>query len=272
MQTIAVLLTVYNRKSKTLKCLENLLKQEKAEDIVVDVYLTDDGCTDGTPEAVREQYPQVHIIQGDGNLFWNRGMYVAWKEASKRDYDFYLWLNDDTNIYQGALEYMLKSNETLGTHCSIAGATCSPTDNNQTTYSGYIGKKKIPMNGTYQKVDKINGNFVLIPKSVYLILGTNDPYYHHSFGDMDYGLRAQKVGILCYITDRYIGTCEGHDGVNKCFDPSISILERFKYFYSPLGMNPFEFFHMNKRAFGIIRAIIVFATTHTRVMFPQLWK
>lgn len=272
MKSLAVLLTVHNRREKTLACLSNLISQTISEEFCLEVFLTDDGCTDGTPEAVAELYPQVHIIQGDGNLFWNRGMYVAWKEASKRDYDFYFWLNDDTNIYQGALEYMLKSNEILGTHCIIAGATCSPTDNSQTTYSGYIGKKKISMNGTYQKVDKINGNFVLIPKSVYLILGTNDPYYHHSFGDMDYGLRAKKVGIPCYITDRYIGTCEGHNGVNKCFDPSISILERFKYFYSPLGMNPFEFFHMNLRSLGVFRSVGIFVTTHLRVIFPRLWR
>lgn len=272
MQTIAVLITCHNRKEKTLHCLHNLFSQDLPEDCLTDVYLTDDGCTDGTPEAIKAEYPQVHIIQGDGNLYWNRGMYVAWQEASKRDYDFYLWLNDDTNIYQRALEYILKSNKALGTHCVIAGATCSPTDKNQTTYSGYIGKKKIPMNGTYQKADKINGNFVLIPKSVFQVLGMNDPYYRHSFGDMDYGLRAKKAGIPCYITDRHIGTCEAHQRPNKCFDPTVPLYARLRWFYSPLGMNPLEFFHMNKMAFGIIRAMTIFITTHIRVIFPRIWR
>ena len=46
-------------------------------------------------EAVGKMFPQVHIIKGDGNLFWNRGMYMAWQAAIKeKDYDFYLWLND----------------------------------------------------------------------------------------------------------------------------------------------------------------------------------
>ena len=72
---IAVLLTVHDRKNKTLRCLENLYKQVLPNYLRLDIYLTDDGCTDGTPEAIKRQFPKVHIIKGDGNLFWNRGMY-----------------------------------------------------------------------------------------------------------------------------------------------------------------------------------------------------
>lgn len=109
MQTIAVLLTVFNRKDKTLKCLQHLFNQLPIEGYSIDVYLTDDGCTDGTPEAVKEQYPQVNIIHGDGNLFWNRGMYTAWEKAAQKGYDFYLWLNDDTILLPNALSKLLIS-------------------------------------------------------------------------------------------------------------------------------------------------------------------
>ena len=109
MKQIAVLLTVHNRREKTLCCLQNLFKQKLNSDFLMDVYLTDDGCTDGTPEAIREQYPKVIIIKGDGNLFWNRGMYTAWKKAAEtQDYDFYLWLNDDTFLFNNAIQTLLK--------------------------------------------------------------------------------------------------------------------------------------------------------------------
>lgn len=85
-QTLAVLLTVHNRKTKTLKCLQQLYTQIPIKGYQVDVYLTDDGCTDGTPEAISQEFPQVHIIHGDGKLFWNRGMYTAWQEAAKNNY------------------------------------------------------------------------------------------------------------------------------------------------------------------------------------------
>ena len=51
MQSLAILLTVFNRKAKTLQCLQNLYVQLPIEEYTVSVYLTDDGCTDGTPET-----------------------------------------------------------------------------------------------------------------------------------------------------------------------------------------------------------------------------
>ena len=89
---------------------------------------------------------------------------------------------------------------------------------------------------------------------------------------MDYGLRAGKVGIDCYITDKHIGTCEKHEYGMKCFDTHYSLFQRFRAFYSPLGMNPCEFFHMNKQSLGLFHAIAVFITTHIRVFLPRLWK
>lgn len=94
--TIAILITCHNRKNKTLKCLKHLSEQA----IKLDIYLVDDGCTDGTSDAVKKEFPDVIIIQGDGELFWNRGMVKAWETASSRyDYDYYIWMNDDTYVY-----------------------------------------------------------------------------------------------------------------------------------------------------------------------------
>ena len=82
MKHIAVLLTVHNRKEKTLRCLHDLFVQESVEGYTIDVWLTDDGCTDGTPEVIVQRWADVHIVKGDGNLYWNRGMYTAWQAAS----------------------------------------------------------------------------------------------------------------------------------------------------------------------------------------------
>ena len=61
MKSIAVLLTVFNRKEKTLQCLGNLYKQLPIQGYSVDIYLTNDGCTDSTPEAIAQKFPEVNI-------------------------------------------------------------------------------------------------------------------------------------------------------------------------------------------------------------------
>lgn len=112
--SLAILMTCYNRRQKTLDCLEALRKQELLPNLVVQVYLVDDGSTDGTGEAVKAAYPGIKVLQGNGNLFWNGGMRLAFSEAMKSDYDYYLWLNDDTLLYPRAIQSL------LATSCHLA--------------------------------------------------------------------------------------------------------------------------------------------------------
>ena len=101
MKSIAALMTCHNRKKKTLRCLTALQEgwEKTGERPSVSVFLTDDGCTDGTSDAIRAQsfhFP-VHILPGSGDLFWNGGMINSWKAAlAEGGFDGYLWLNDDT--------------------------------------------------------------------------------------------------------------------------------------------------------------------------------
>lgn len=273
MKSIAVLLTVHNRKEKTLRCLQNLFKQEIPVGYQMDVYLTDDGCTDGTPEAIRTQYPQIHIIKGDGNLFWNRGMYKAWEAAAKnKDYDFYLWLNDDTYIYINAIQSVLKCAYYTDEKSIICGVTCS-ISTGEVTYSAYYRKKKLIPNGSLQKCDTICGNFVLVPQYVYKKIGMLDWTFRHAIGDHDYSLRAIENGIRCYITPCYIGNCENTFMPPKWALKTTPIIKRFKILYSPLGYaEPIPFFIYEKRHFGVLTAMKHFITIHLRALFPQLWK
>ena len=103
MRRIAILMTVHNRKAKTLRCLASLKETSTPwrDAVFLKVFLTDDGSTDGTAEAIRaEDYPfDVRILPGDGNLFWNGGMIQSWKAAiGEGGWDGYLWLNDDAVV------------------------------------------------------------------------------------------------------------------------------------------------------------------------------
>ena len=272
MKSIAVLLTVHNRKEKTLCCLQNLFKQEMPADYQMDVYLTDDGCTDGTPEAIRIQYPQVHIVKGDGNLFWNRGMYTAWEAAAKnQDYDYYLWLNDDTFVYHTMLTILLTVSEEKENHAIIIGATQS-LNHSQPTYGGRLSNGKIPIpNGTTVEVTHFNGNIVLVPMYIYHILGNLDYYFTHSKGDFDYGLRAGKAGIKMYQVGTYLGECELHESLDKWCNPNVPFSLRWKALHRPTGMPPKETFHLEKRHYGIMKASLHYCTIYVRCLFPKLW-
>ena len=94
---IAVVMTVFNRRAMTLACLE-ALRTQQVPDGTVDVFVVDDGSTDGTAQAVVQHHPDVRLLHGDGQLYWNGGMRLALAEAMEGDYDYYLWINDDTRL------------------------------------------------------------------------------------------------------------------------------------------------------------------------------
>lgn len=275
MKIIAILLTVHNRKEKTLLCLQNLYRQELPYGYAMDVYLTNDGCTDGTPETVAEQFSQVNIINGDGDLFWNRGMYTAWKEATERkDYDFYLWLNDDTFLMPGCLLEMLHDIEECADKAIIV-ATMRSKDDEKPTYGGHSmdGKGIVVPNGTLQECSTMNGNCVLIPRNVYRVCGNLDRTFRHAIGDLDYGYRARKAGFKVYASKKYLGFCELNPRLPKWARRDVPFKERLQNLYSPLGYaEPIPFFHYECRNFGMTTAIKHFLSIHLRVLFPGLWR
>ena len=128
---IAAILTCFNRKEKTLSCLRHLYHALSQDDTTaLTVYLTDDGCTDGTAEAVRNQFPDkdIHILQGTGSLYWAGGMIFAWKEALKqRDaYDFYLLLNDDSFVKDNVFKELYAAHAFSLQTYGMAGIAVSP--------------------------------------------------------------------------------------------------------------------------------------------------
>ena len=115
-KNVAILLTCYNRKLKTLTCIKDLLQAIKAygeDKMNYSIFLTDDGCTDGTVEALEERFPKIkiHIIKGNGNLYWAGGMRKAWNEAMKKyaEWDYYLLLNDDVELLPSLFETLFET-------------------------------------------------------------------------------------------------------------------------------------------------------------------
>ena len=270
-KTIAILLTVFNRKECTLKCLRQLTAQTQPDGVTFDVYITDGGSTDGTVESVRELYPEVRIQVKDG-VFWNRGMYASWEwAATMKKYDFYLWLNDDTFLYNDCIKTLYEASSVKDDACIIVGPTVDTATRQRVTYGGRINGKGIaPVDGAMTAVDYFNGNIVLVPADVFHKLGNLDYYFTHSKGDFDYGMRAMKAGIGRYQCGKALGECDLHPRIDKWCDPDVPFKKRWKLMQRPNGMPPKETFHLEKQE-SFIKASIHYITIILRCMFPAIW-
>jgi GT2 family glycosyltransferase len=232
---LAVIMTCYNRRNITLACL-NALYQQKNH---CDVYLTDDGSSDGTTEAIKAEYPEVHILLGNGNLFWVGGMHLAFGEAIKNQYDYYVWLNDDTFLEADAVSKLLQTYQNViaqGYPDSIVVGSTKDSTTGKATYGGAVKSKKwysnkfefLEPSSVIQACDAMYGNCVLIPKSVAAKVGNIDTAFVHSLGDLDYALRARKLGCQIWVAPGYIGTCTKNSIRNSWADTNLNILERLK--------------------------------------------
>lgn len=229
---VAVLITCHNRKVKTLRCLESLAAQTAATHLSVETWLVDDGSTDGTAEAVRDRFPEINIIPGNGGLYWCQGMRLAWSHAAAVKPDAYIWLNDDVVLEPNALTTLER---VALTHAdSIIVGSCACPASGCRTYgglrrSGHHPGKIVPIEPslTPTRCDTFQGNIVWVPQSVYERVGALGPY-QHAMGDIDYGYRAAGAGIEQWIAPGYLGRCAPNSKENTWEDPQLPAIARLR--------------------------------------------
>jgi GT2 family glycosyltransferase len=270
MERVAILMTCYNRVETTLHCLEYAYKAIIPHNVIFDIYLVDDNSPDDTGKTIKQKYPKINVIMGTGSLYWNKGMRLAWKNASEHDdYDFYLWLNDDTVLHRNAFEVLFSDYyEISGRYgTSVIAGSCRGSDSEQMTYGGRTKNNKcIYPDNTPQPCCLINGNIVLVPKKIFDTIGILSDRYTHTNGDYDYGLRAIKAGFRCYTTSVFIAECD-RNGVQAWQDPNIPLLKRIKYFYSPKGICLYEYIVFKSRYYGMLHALALVIGKHIKMLF-----
>lgn len=258
---IAVLLTCFNRKEKTLSCLASLYQaldvynENTSDKIELSVYLTDDGCTDGTSDAVRNNFADknITILQGDGNLYWAGGMRFAWNEALKihSEWDFYLLLNDDTDLLENLFEELINTHNYCIDNYKVpgiySGITSSKSNHNKMTYGGSVWKNKflgiskrmLPKDQP-QLCDMTNANILLVSKEVVDKIGIFHDGYRHGKADYDYSITASKNNIPVLLTSNFCGRCDNdHKSPAEIEQLIINmpLSDRKKYFASPITSN-----------------------------------
>ncbi|HEX4286653.1 MAG TPA: glycosyltransferase family 2 protein [Terracidiphilus sp.] len=257
----AVLITSHNRRELTLAALATLYRQRMVGDLETEIILVDDACTDGTGQAVRSRFPGVHVLQGNGSLYWNGGMRLAFAVAMNMQFDAYVFMNDDTMLYKDALGRLVSlARERLaaGTPAIVAGSTRSPRTGKQ-SYGGLIRCAHGPFfdlrmvdshPSDSRSCDTMNGNFVLVPAEIAAAIGNLDQGFQHQFGDLDYGLRAKQAGFDIVLMPGYAGDCSDHPVEGTWRDQSLAFIQRWHHLTSPKGVPFKEWMRFTQRHFG----------------------
>ncbi|TXD50336.1 MULTISPECIES: glycosyltransferase family 2 protein [unclassified Polaribacter] len=283
MKSLAVLITCHNRKEKTLQCLRNLYKAYEINNggFIISLYLTDDGCTDGTIEAILDEFldRDITVLKGSGSLYWAGGMRRSWNEALKYKFEGYLMLNDDTLVFENVFEQIFEANLYSYNKYGKGGIYVGSTTNSEETsltYGGSVFINKflnttvwLQPTDSYQECHLGNANITYVSKDVVDKIGILHKSYIHSIADYDYTYNAYVNKMPLFILKGFQGICEDdhqEDGYFK-FN-SLTLKERIKFLYGPLGLEFKESLLFQKRFFPY-RYPIVFITAWFKVLFPK---
>lgn len=275
---IAVLLATFNRKHKTLSCLKSLFDQKMDSDIHLQVFLTDDNSSDGTPDEVKKSYPEVNVLNGNGNLFWAGGMRNSWSKALQTKPDYYLLLNDDTLLKENCISTLLAYYIIEGSkeNAIVVGATLDE-ENNEISYGGHrlFNQKKVPYynvfsNTEYLECDMANANIMLVPKLITDEIGILSTSFTHSIADFDYTLRAKKAGFKVLVAPGALGTCTD-DNLNDKTAVKRNLRQRIAHLKSVKGLAYNEYMAFINMHFPTHKTAVFFKIW-ARTLFPGLWQ
>ena len=198
---VYVIIPVHNRQETTLNCLANLKRLGDLQRYRVVV--VDDGSTDGTASAINSLYPEVKILNGDGNLWWTGAMAFGMKYAHAQGAEYFIWLNDDCFPQSQTLPSIVEFMETHPD--TIASANfCTVKTTDPPIYGGFRGRKSLAANpGEIIYVDGTSGWCVGIPAAVFRKIGVPEVHkFPHYGGDSMYTLKATRSGFkACLLGD-----------------------------------------------------------------------
>ncbi len=214
---IALVFPIFNGLEFTKTCLkylsDYLSKVDPAKEIF-EIVITDDGSVDNSKEWIEKHHPDVHILKGDGNLWWSGGINLAVNYAIENlGTNYLLWWNNDILPAEGYFKNLLNLLETSNEE-TIIGSKIYYADKKCIIWSmgGLFnlknGAKSMMGNGRQdseefylpRNADWLAGMGTLIHATVYQKIGILDaknfPQYH---GDADFTLRAKKNGYKIIV-------------------------------------------------------------------------
>lgn len=209
---IWICIPVFNRIELTVSCIKSLEHQSFRD---FEIVICDDGSTDGTSDIIRNTFPEVHLLEGDGNLWWTGGINkcVEFALGQSKDNDCILTLNNDLEVQEdyleSLLEPLLKYPQTI-----ITSVVYDINNKEKLVETGYrqnwlttkvrsidIIQDHISDDHFLAEVTHAAGRGTLIPVNVFREIGLYDAVNLPHYGaDYDFTHRARRNGYKILIS------------------------------------------------------------------------
>src|SRR5262249_17872195 len=103
MSRVSVVIVSWNAREFLRKCLVSI--RSTAADCVSDVIVVDNASSDGSPEMVRKEFPEVELIEPGDNLGFARANNLAMQKPRG---DYLALINSDVVVEPGCIQRLMK--------------------------------------------------------------------------------------------------------------------------------------------------------------------
>ncbi len=213
---ISIIIVNWNTRQLLLNCLASIHKTVRR--VSFEIFVVDNGSTDGSVEAVSSAYPAVNMIENSSNLGFARANNRALKRMQGR---YAVLLNSDTLLKETSLERMLGFMERHPEAGMCGPQLLNPDDSKQNSVGDFpmlitefvsrsLVRALFPR--TYRKafktkhavftgpavVDFVVGACMMVRKSAIDAVGRLDEDYFFLYEETDWCFRMHRAGWLVY--------------------------------------------------------------------------
>jgi len=213
---VAIIVLNHNKKKDILECLGSIFQMDYKE---FEVIVVDNGSKDESTEAIKNEFPDIYLIESKINLGVAGGRNLGIKKAKEKfNFKFILFLDNDVVVEKYALSEMVKSFD-VDKNIGIVTPKCYLM--NVPGVIGYAGGMSVNLftgkiinigngekdEGQFDKPKFISscGGLCLISNELINKVGIFDEKFNpYGWEDVDLSLRARQKGFKIFYNHNAI--------------------------------------------------------------------
>ena len=213
MVDISIVIVNWNTRELLLDCLDSVFKT--ITDVTYEVWVVDNGSSDGSVESIRQTFPGVKIIENEENLGFAAANNIAFGKMNGR---YAVLLNTDARLTDGAIHHLYDFMEAHPKAAMACGQLLNPDGAKQNSIANFPSFLSLATNETVLRilfpgkfpskrrtytdpieVESCIGACMMVRKKAMDEVGTLDERYFFFFEETDWAFRMKKNGWKIYF-------------------------------------------------------------------------
>jgi GT2 family glycosyltransferase len=104
---LLVIIVTYNAMQWAERCFHSL----KTSTIIPEIFVIDNGSTDGTQDYIKKNYPEVKLTESESNLGFGKANNIGLQYALDHNYDYVYLLNQDAWVMPDTFEKLINASK-----------------------------------------------------------------------------------------------------------------------------------------------------------------